>query len=249
MIIDFPRDIQPLKALWKQAFGDTDAFIDGFFRTGFSPRRCRCVFVEDQPVSVLYWFNCLWQGEPVAYLYAIATDKQFRGQGLFRQLLENTHNYLADLGYVGAVLVPAEKDLFSMYVKLGYRPFTGREKVTVFPKAPALSVPAICPEEYLQKRAAFLPENSVCHREDALAFAATYAEFYADEHCLFCAAKEQEALYFQEFFGDPALLPGIVKGLGATKGIVPLPGDAPFAMFYSFAGDDFMPQHFAMALD
>ncbi len=249
MIIDFPHDTQPLKSLWKQAFGDTDAFIDGFFQTGFAPRRCRCVYAGDQPVSVLYWFDCLWQGNPVAYLYAIATDKQFRGQGLFRELLQNTHAYLADLGYAGAVLVPAEKDLFPMYEKLGYRPFAGRKKVTVFAGISPHPVESVSGEVYLRRRSACLPENSVCHREKALAFAATYADFYADEQCTFCAAKVQETLYFQEFFGDPSLLPGIVKSLGAAKGIVPLPGNAPFAMYHSFIGDKFTPQHFAMALD
>ena len=35
--------IPALRALWKEAFGDTDLFLDGFFEYGFSPNRCRCV--------------------------------------------------------------------------------------------------------------------------------------------------------------------------------------------------------------
>lgn len=249
MIIDYPHDTAPLKALWKQAFGDTDAFIDGFFQTGFAPRRCRCVYVDGKPVSVLYWFDCLWQGRPVAYLYAIATDKQFRGQGLFRQLLQNTHDYLTGIGYAGAVLVPAEEGLFSMYEKLGYQPFASRKKVAVLAGNSPTPVTPVSPETYLQKRSAYLPENSVCHRENALAFAATYNGFFAGENCLFCAAKEQKTLYFQEFFGDTSLLPGIVKELDAEEGIVPLPENTPFAMYRSFTGNAFLPEFFAMALD
>ena len=249
MIIDFPHQIQPLKALWKQAFGDTDAFIDGFFRTGFNPWRCRCVYVEDKPVSVVYWFDCLWQNKPVAYLYAIATDKAYRGQGLFRQLLQNTHEYLADCGYVGAVLVPAEKDLFAMYEKLGYQNFSGKEQITLPAQPHKISVLPLSAKDYLQKRAAFLPAGSVCHRETAMEFAATYTSFYTAENCLFCAAKEQDTLYFQEFFGNRELLPGLIWELGAEKGIVPLPGDAPFALYHSLDGSNDLPAYFTMALD
>ncbi len=249
MIIDFPHDTQPLKSLWKQAFGDTDAFIDGFFQTGFAPRRCRCVYAGDQPVSVLYWFDCLWQGKPVAYLYAIATDKQFRGQGLFRELLQNTHEHLSAGGYVGAVLVPAEAELFAMYEKLGYRAIPGMTKTTVFAQESTVSLHKLSPEEYLQKHISGIPENGIRHQLAALKFADTYTDFYATQNCHFCAGKEQETLYFQEYCGDTALLPGLIWELGAEKGIVPLPGDAPFALYHSLDGSNDLPAYFTMALD
>ena len=42
MRIDHPTDaeISGLRQLWKEAFGDTDGFLDAFFSTGFSPERC-----------------------------------------------------------------------------------------------------------------------------------------------------------------------------------------------------------------
>ena len=45
MNIDVPRkgQIPALRALWREAFGDSDAFLDTFFATGFSPDRCRCI--------------------------------------------------------------------------------------------------------------------------------------------------------------------------------------------------------------
>ena len=36
-----PEQYQQLVQLWKEAFGDTEEFIDGFFCTAFSPARCR----------------------------------------------------------------------------------------------------------------------------------------------------------------------------------------------------------------
>ena len=248
MTIDFPRSIQPLKALWKQAFGDTDAFIDNFFQTGFAPQRCRCIYENDKPVSVLYWFDCLWQNRPVAYLYAIATDKQFRGQGYFRELLENTHAYLAGLGYAGAVLVPAEDSLFGMYEKLGYQGFCCLEPVTISAGKISVPVRTVAPVTFLQERNARLPENALQHQMPALDFVHTYAQFYMAENCIFCAAKENSTIYFQEFFGDSAALPGIIRALGAEKCVIRLPGSRPFAMYYDLS-ENGMPDYFNIPLD
>jgi len=50
MLTDHPAShhIPQLRQLWKTAFGDTDAFLDSFFRTAFSPVRCRCILEEDR---------------------------------------------------------------------------------------------------------------------------------------------------------------------------------------------------------
>ena len=72
-------------ALWQQAFGDSRVFIDGFFRTGYSPDRCRFLERDGRLAAILYWFDCQWAGKKVAYIYSVATDKDFRGQGLCRR--------------------------------------------------------------------------------------------------------------------------------------------------------------------
>ena len=48
MRIDYPQEHQldELKKLWQEAFGDEEAYIDCFFDTAFSPDRCRCVTVD-----------------------------------------------------------------------------------------------------------------------------------------------------------------------------------------------------------
>ena len=93
MKIDYPtqNQISDLQALWKQAFGDEDAFIDLFFAHGFSPDRCRCITVDGKLAGALYWFDCSFRGHPMAYLYGVATGKAFRGKGICRALTENTH--------------------------------------------------------------------------------------------------------------------------------------------------------------
>ena len=89
MTVDYPLQSQTedLRTLWKEAFGDEDAFLDIFYTHGFQFDRCRCITENGKVVAALYWFDCILSGRPVAYLYAVATDKHHRGKGLCRTLL------------------------------------------------------------------------------------------------------------------------------------------------------------------
>ena len=86
MTIDAPNVEQTawLRRLWKEAFGDSDAFLDRFFTIAYSPDRCRCVTADGRVTAALYWFDCDCQGEKLAYLYAVATAQDCRGRGLCR---------------------------------------------------------------------------------------------------------------------------------------------------------------------
>ena len=101
MTIDAPRQEQigQLRLLWKEAFGDTDAFLDSFFAIAFACDRCRCVTEDSRVTAALYWFDCSCGGKKMAYLYAVATAKDRRGSGLCRALLEDTHAHLKKKGY------------------------------------------------------------------------------------------------------------------------------------------------------
>lgn len=252
MTIDAPRagDIPGLRQLWKQAFGDTDGFLDGFFATGFSRWRCRCLHTDGQLAAALYWFDCTWQNKTIAYVYAVATVEAFRGKGLCRALMEDTHKHLQRLGYAGAVLVPGNKGLFSLYEKMGYRAFCPMETVTAEPGNTPAPIQPITPAGYAAARPAFLPAESVLHGGAALDFYATYGQFYQTQGAVFCAAREANTLYFQEYLGDPALLPGILAALRAERGILPLPGgDSPFAMYLPLDSTPQMPAYFGIPLN
>ena len=44
--------IADLQKLWQEAFEDSDALLDAFFTTGFSPDRLHCIMENGIPVSV-----------------------------------------------------------------------------------------------------------------------------------------------------------------------------------------------------
>ena len=112
--------IPALRSLWKEAFGDSDEFLDGFFEYGFSPSRCRCIVKDGAVLSALYWFEGTVEDQRFAYLYAVATAKAARGQGLFSALLSDVKQLLTAEGFDGILLHPADEGLARMYEKFGF---------------------------------------------------------------------------------------------------------------------------------
>lgn len=251
MIIKPPEmeQIPQLRQLWKQAFGDTDAFLDKFFSTGFATERCRCVMDRGQVAAALYWFSCQCGGQALAYIYAVATGRDFRGQGLCRRLMADTHDHLKDLGYAGAILVPGDPGLRRMYRDMGYEDMTGIRRFSCTAGAPIL-LKAINAARYAALRREKLPENAVLQEGENLRFLETMAQFYAGDGILLCAVKDGDRLTVPELLGDPAAAPGIVAALGCKEGVLSVPGEEePFAMGIALTPDFQKPSHFAFAFD
>ncbi len=242
------RESYPLlKSLWHQAFGDPMVFIDEFFETGFSPDRCRCLTVDGQVAAALYWFDAEKDGEKFAYLYAVATEKAHRGQGLCRRLMLETHSHLEKAGYTGAVLVPAEDFLWDYYGTMGYRPFGKIRKFSAQAGTPT-PLQEIPLSEYLRLRKAWLPPHSL-NEAAAIAFYGTWGKFYRGDACLFAAATDEDMLYVQELLGDATKAPGIVAAFGCKQGnFRTTDGSDPCAMYLMFA-DAGIPGYLGFPLD
>lgn len=227
MIIKAPlsRDISKLNHLWQQAFGDSEEFVEGFFQTGFSENRCLLAEKDGQLLAALYWFDCLWEGKKIAYLYAIATDENYRGKGVCRALMQHTHLQLQQQGYSGALLVPADEGLAGMYGKMGYTCILpeAQKSLEEPPQLQRDQLTQISPEEYVQRRKQLLPAGGIWHSKAAMDYLATFAKFYAFDGGICC--------------GDPALPMEWLPGYG---------GDP--AMYLPLDGAKEMPTYFALAL-
>ena len=219
-----------LKQLWKIVFGDPDSFIDAFFHVAFSPDRCRCMEEAGKPISVLYWFDCSYEGGKLAYIYAVATHPEHRGKGLASRLLEDTHAHLKELGYAGAVLKPAA-GLFPFYERLGYETCGYITRFSAEASEAPLPLRQITVEEYADLRKSFLPENGISQEGITLAFLSTFASFYACADALVCANKEEQVVF--EYLGNSHSAPGILSALSIKSAEIPTPGKAiPFAMWH-----------------
>ena len=242
-------NINALCRLWKQAFGDSDDFLDDFFCVAFSEDRCCTIEKDGQVAAMLYWFDCDWDGRKVAYIYAVATDEAYRNQGLCRALMEQTHTHLQACGYAGAVLVPGSLQLFSLYEKLGYAPFCSALTITLDAGEEAVDLALLRQDEYSKRRLPRLPAGSVVQDDLTFDFLATFCNFYVAGDCLFCGGLDKDTFYFQEFLGEPENVPSILKALGAERGTFRIPGDTPLAMYYPLDGTEDVPNHFDIPMN
>lgn len=240
---DYPAEEQlpQLRELWKEAFDDEDAFLNTFFETAFAPDRCRCVTVDGEAAAALYWFDCRCYDRPVAYLYAVATRKVFRGQGLCRALMMDAEHCLSALGYGGIVLVPGQKGLFRMYEGMGYAVCSGiREFSCQRGDAPA-TMRAVDAEEYARLRRQYLPEGGVVQEGAGLSLLAAQCGLYAGEDFLYAEGAE--------LLGNADAAPGILAALGKSSGVFRAPGqERPFAMYRPLT-DLPVPRYFGLAFD
>lgn len=223
MKIDYPseKQIPQLKALWKACFPDTEAFIDGFFETGFSADRCRVMTDGGSAAAALYWLGAEYRGQKLAYVYAVATAPQYRGRGLCRKLMEDAHAVLRSHSYGAALLMPGEPGLRQMYEKFGYRNQCEIEEFFCL-HGERIPIKEIEWEEYAALRPGFLPEGGAV--QDGLSFLSTYAKFYRGEGFLLACAKEGKKLLGLELLGKKEAAPGILAALECETGTFRTPG-------------------------
>ena len=252
MRIDCPSQhhIPALRRLWQEAFGDTDVFLDSFFRTAFSPDRCRCVLDGDSVAAVLYWFDCRVKEQKLAYIYAVVTNPAFRNRGLCRSLMADTHALLTRRGYSGTVLVPQKESLRAMYAGMGYENIGGLQELRCAAGGAGFALRAIGPAEFAALRRNLLPDLSVVQEGENLLFLSEQAQFYTGQNFLLAAYGEKETLHGIELLGDCAAAPGILKTLGYSWGQFRMPGkERPFAMFHSLTDGAEKPEYFGFAFD
>ncbi len=253
MTIDHPLPEQTplLRQLWQEAFGDTDAFLDTFWETAFAARRCLCIALEDTVAAALYWFDCGYRGEKVAYIYAVATARAYRGKGLCRALMEQLHNHLAQAGYACSILVPQERGLYQMYRAMGYRDATCITELRCTAQEGPITLRQISGAEYARLRRVFLPEGSVLQEGAGLRFLETQAAFYTGSGWLLAARKDGSVLFGMELLGDTAAAPKLLGALNCKEGYFRTPGNAtPFAMYCPLTPDaPPKPEYFGLAFD
>jgi len=236
MTIEFPKstDIKSLKALWKEAFGDTDEFIDLFFNTAFTKESALAVYDNEALVASLYWFDGSVANKKAAYIYGVATKKSQRGKGYSTSLLKRCHELLKGEGYSVVILAPADEGLFNFYGRLGYTECCFIDSYKCSASKKKTSLEKISAEEYLILRESFLPDNSLIFDNKRLHFLSSITDFYKSQDFIFAKSKDSATLRIIEFFGNECLIPDIIGTLVYTEATVRRYGKTkPFAMYLS----------------
>lgn len=228
-------DREALTALWQEAFGDEREFVDCFFASAYAPERSLGAFRDGCLAGALYWFDCVLQGEKIAYVYAVATAKASRGQGIATNLMEQLHGVLRGKGYGAAVLCPGSEELFRFYSRMGYRT-AGTRRERKWKAGEKVDITQISREEYALRRAVLLPPGGIRQEGESLLFLEQWCRFYGGAG--FCAAVSRQDGYCPEFLGEEEWIPGMLASLGMEQAVVRTPGgEQPCLMALRFSGN------------
>ena len=234
MIIDAPSvsAIPSLMALWKEAFGDDDGFINTFFSLGFSPTRALCAYEKEMLAGALYWFDMNCNGKKIAYIYGVATANSFRGRGIGTAMMKAAEETLRASGYEGIALVPAEKKVFQFYEKLGYKTFAYVDEKRFTASSKKTSVRKADATEYFEERKKYLKEGYLTLSEESFDFLEALVDFYVGKDFVLSLRKGEKDFFAVEFFGNFNEIPNLINSLEYSKGLVRTEGnDNAFAMY------------------
>lgn len=245
-------DIPSLKSLWQEAFGDSDGFVELFFKTAFSSERCRIIRADGEVAAALYILDCSVGEKKLAYIYAVATMEKYRGKGFCKKLMNDTHMFLAKGGYSAALLVPSEASLFKFYSKIGYSISSEIAEAEVKASGETVALRRIDKKEYAELRKRYLPYNGVVQEGESLDFFESYASFYAGDDFLLAAFADNSRLFGAELLGNASNLGGILKTLECESGVFRMPdGERKrrFSMCISLDGTPLPELYFGLAFD
>lgn len=117
-------NIAELKGLWKEAFGDSDEYLDNFFSRIYKENNTLVRCIDGKTAAALYMipYDIVMNGKHhvIQYLYALATKTEYRRKGIMTELVCQAHKIGKKRGYISSVLIPACQDLYAYYQKLGY---------------------------------------------------------------------------------------------------------------------------------
>ena len=251
MRIECPErsQIPALRRLWKEAFSDTDDYLDLFFDRGYRRDHALCVSDEETVAAVLYWLDMEYCGGKIAYIYAVATAKSHRGQGLCRKLMAETHRVLQSKGYAAAVLVPQDAGLAKMYAAMGYLPGSGIRQARCEAGKAAAPLKPVDSDTYHRLRKEKLSPEAIALGVEAQSLLAAQAAFYTGDGVLLAAVREGTKVTGLELLGDETAAPGIVAALGCREGVFRMPGETPFAMYFPLGEGMPAPGHLGFAFD
>ena len=124
LLLKTPEEQERTKALYREIFPeDTEAFLDFYYKE--RPKRILAMEEDGQIIAMLHLnpFLLSFFGKEItaSYIYAVATKKEKRRQGIMGELLRYAFQLLKEEGEVFCILIPVAESIYSPY---GFRTVT-----------------------------------------------------------------------------------------------------------------------------
>ncbi|MFI3305895.1 MAG: GNAT family N-acetyltransferase [Rikenellaceae bacterium] len=116
------HDESECRRLWIDVFADEELFVDEFLTNHYRSSRMLRVATEgdNRYVSMLHIIEFESEIGRIAYIYGVATDRDYRGLGYARLLLQEALHIIEEEGFAAAMLIPGEEWLQGYYAKFGF---------------------------------------------------------------------------------------------------------------------------------
>lgn len=124
------NDRQSLFELWHSCFGDSEKYVFPFLDTFLGEDNVYVYEDSGRIVSAVYALDCEIGSHKGIYFYAVATDENYRKQGLARKEIEFLIDYKTKKGAEIFLLTPSNEKNRNYYGKLGFSDFFYCEKRT-----------------------------------------------------------------------------------------------------------------------
>ena len=118
LLLKTPEEQEKTKALYREIFPeDTEAFLDFYYKE--RPKRILAMEEDGQIIAMLHLnpFLLSFFGKEItaSYIYAVATKKEKRRQGIMGELLRYAFQLLKEEGEVFCILIPVAESIYSPY--------------------------------------------------------------------------------------------------------------------------------------
>ena len=187
-----PSDLPGIKTLMKTVFGDSNRFIELFFRFLYHDN----VLLYEQnntPISMAFLLPAFMQIQnekvPMTYLYACATSSKHRGKCLMNNIIDKAYHDICSKDEAGLFLLPASESLYHYYAGLGFNDFFYYHEMSYSQDVSSNSreqseycIERITGEEYYKLRSLFLKKE--------------YAIHYPKSHFQLLQEDEKQGIFF-----------------------------------------------------
>lgn len=170
-------DREKLYKLWNSCFGDGEEYVYPFLDV-FLKEDNVYIFEEAGEIqSAVYSLDCEIDGKKSAYFYAVATDENYRRQGLAKKEIEFLIDYKSQKGYEIFLLTASSEKNRNYYYELGFRDAFFCEKKKIIAKETGTKVKEEYDEnELFELRKNVFKNNAVSFNKEHFNFALSFSD-------------------------------------------------------------------------
>ena len=118
LLLKMPEEQERTKSLYREIFPeDTEEFLDFYYRE--RPKRILAMEEEGEIIAMLhlnpFLFSFFGKEITASYIYAVATKKEKRRQGIMGELLYYSFQLLREDGEAFCILIPVSESIYSPF--------------------------------------------------------------------------------------------------------------------------------------